>query len=49
MMEVGGIYLDTDSVILKSLDKFRNFDITLGREHAQTVGQFIYWISLALR
>lgn len=30
LMEYGGIFLDNDSYIVKSLDKFRNFEMTLG-------------------
>ena len=33
LLQVGGIYLDTDTMVLKSLDDFRrNYDITLGKE-----------------
>jgi len=42
LLEVGGIYLDTDSIVLKNLDQFRDFDITLGHEHVQTVGECIW-------
>jgi len=38
-MEVGGIYLDTDSIILKSLDRFRKFELTLFEEGPRTVGE----------
>jgi len=41
MMEVGGIYLDADSIVLKSLDQFRDFNITLAHERLQTVGKFL--------
>ena len=32
-MEVGGIYLDTDSVVLKSVDDFRNHEMVIGQPH----------------
>lgn len=32
--EYGGIYLDTDQVILKSLDTFRNADTTIGLDYS---------------
>jgi len=41
MLEVGGIYLDADSIILKNLDRFRDFNITLGHENLQTVRKFL--------
>lgn len=31
--EYGGIYLDTDQVLLKSVDKFRNNDATIGLDY----------------
>ena len=39
MLEVGGMYMDTDSVILKSLDKFRNNELTLGQATPISVGE----------
>ena len=39
MLEVGGMYMDTDSVILKSLDKFRNEELTLGQATPKSVGE----------
>jgi len=39
MLEVGGMYMDTDSVILKSLDKFRNNELTLGQAKTISVGE----------
>ena len=39
LLEVGGMYMDTDSVILKSLDKFRNNELTLGQASEISVGE----------
>lgn len=39
LLEVGGMYMDTDSVILKSLDKFRNNELTLGQASGISVGE----------
>ena len=30
LMECGGIYIDTDTVILRSLNRFRHFEMALG-------------------
>lgn len=36
LKEYGGIYLDTDQVLLKPVNKFRNFDATIGVEYDKT-------------
>lgn len=36
--EFGGIYLDTDQYILRSLDEFRNNECTMGMAHDGSVG-----------
>ena len=39
MLEVGGIYLDTDSVIVRSLDGLRRYNVTLGEESDIDLGK----------
>ena len=39
MLEVGGIYLDTDSVIVRSLDGLRRYNVTLGEEAEKGLGK----------
>ena len=34
--EYGGIYLDTDQILLKSVDKYRDFDATIGIDYGTT-------------
>lgn len=38
LKEYGGIYLDTDQYILRSLDEFRNNECTMGMAHDGSVG-----------
>jgi len=38
LMEYGGIFLDNDSYLVKSLDKFRKFEMTLGWSEGQYLG-----------
>jgi len=38
LMEYGGIFLDNDSYLVKSLDKFRKFEMTLGWADEQYLG-----------
>ena len=38
LMEYGGIFLDNDSYLVKSLDKFRKFEMTLGWDEGQSLG-----------
>jgi len=39
MLEIGGIYLDTDSVIVRSLDGLRRYNVTLGEESDIDLGK----------
>jgi len=41
MLEVGGMYMDTDSVVVKSLDEFRNKDLVLGQATSLSVGKTV--------
>lgn len=38
----GGIYLDTDTVVLKNLDKFRNFEMVIGWPKNEYMGTQVF-------
>lgn len=40
LLEVGGIYVDDDIIILKSLDPLRNETMVLGEENYDALGMF---------
>lgn len=39
--EYGGIYLDTDQILLKSVDKYRNNDVTIGIDYGTAAANSI--------
>jgi len=39
MMEVGGIYLDLDSIVLRSMDDLRRHTMVLGEESEIDLGK----------
>lgn len=41
LKEYGGMYLDTDHILLKSLDPYRNFDATIGLDYKKTAANSI--------
>lgn len=41
LKEYGGIYLDTDQILLKSVDKFRSADVTIGMDYGTAAANSI--------
>ena len=41
VMEEGGIYLDTDVIVLKSFDDFRQYTVTMGEQNRGVLGSAI--------